>query len=330
MTHSSSSSRRALLGGITGAVSILGGAAAQAQAFPTRAVRVIVPFPPGGAADVLTRLLSEPLSRELAQPLVVENRIGSGGRIGTEAAARAAPDGYTMLMGSQATNSINPELYRDATFDPSRDLVPVGLVGGVGSVVYVRNSLDVRTVAQFLEHARQRPGELTYGSAGNGSVSHLTTALLEALARIRMTHVPYRGTPAATTDLLAGRIDLMTDPITSALPHVQAGAVRALAVTTAQRQPALPDVPTLAEAGVPGYEAVSYYGFFAPGGVPAEPLARLRSACARIVSDPVTGRRLEEQGIVRLGLTPEEFAAYVAADRQRWGRVIRDANITVN
>jgi tripartite-type tricarboxylate transporter receptor subunit TctC len=200
----------------------------------------------------------------------------------------------------------------------------------VGSVVYVHNRLDVRTLQELLERARQKPGELTYGSAGNGSGSHLTTALLEDMARIRMTHVPYRGTPAATTDIIAGRIDLMSDPITTALPHVQAGAVRALAVTTPQRHPALPDLPTVAEAGVPGYEAVSYYGFFAPSGVPAEPLALLRSACAKIVADPVIGRRLEEQGIVRLGLNPQEFAAYVAADRQRWGRVIRDANITVN
>jgi tripartite-type tricarboxylate transporter receptor subunit TctC len=330
MTVSSFSGRRALLGGITGTVALLGRADGHAQAFPTRSVRIIVPFPPGGAADVLTRLMSEPLSRELGQAMVIENRVGSGGRIGTEAAARAAPDGYTILMGSQATNSINPELYRDNSFDPARDLVPVGLLGGVGSVVYVRNSLDVRTLQELLERARQKPGELTYGSAGNGSGSHLTTALLEAMARIQMTHVPYRGTPAATTDILAGRIDLMSDPITTGLPHVQAGAVRALAVTTPQRHPALPDVPTVAEAGVPGYEAVSYYGFFAPSGVPAEPLARLRSACAKVVADPATGRRLEEQGIVRLGLNPEEFAAYVAADRQRWGRVIRDANITVN
>lgn len=330
MTQSGFSGRRALLGGITGAMAMLGGGAVRAQAFPARAVRVIVPFPPGGAADVLTRLMSEPLSRELGQAIVIDNRVGSGGRIGTEAAARAIPDGYTILMGSQATNSINPELYRDNSFDPARDLVPVGLLGGVGSVIYVRNSLDVRSLQELLERARQRPQALTYGSAGIGSGSHLTTALLEAMAPIQMTHVPYRGTPAATTDIIAGRIDVMSDPITTALPHVLAGAVRAMAVTTPQRHPALPDLPTVAEAGVPGYEAVSYYGFFAPSAVPAEPLARLRSACAKIVADPVIGARLEEQGIVRFGLNPEEFAAYVAADRQRWGRVIRDANITLN
>jgi tripartite-type tricarboxylate transporter receptor subunit TctC len=330
MTEARFTSRRVLLGGMAGTAATLGVRAAHAQAFPSRSVRVIVPFPPAGAADVLTRVLSEPLSRELGQTIVVENRTGSGGRIGTEAAVRATPDGYTMLMGSQATNSINPELYRDSTFDPARDLVPVGLVGGVGSVVYVRNSLDVRTLEQLLERARQKPGELTYGSAGNGGGSHLATALLEAMAHIQLTHVPYRGTAPATTDLLAGRIDIMSDPITTALPHVQAGAVRALAVTTPQRHPALPDVPTVAEAGVPGYEAVSYYGLFAPSGVPAGPLARLRSACANVIADPVIGQRLEEQGIVRLGLNPDEFAAYVAADRQRWGRVIRDANITVN
>ncbi len=327
MTTSSQAGRRSL---IAAGLASLGATGAQAQAFPSRSVRIIVPFPPAGAADVITRLLSEAISRELGQSLVIENRTGSGGRIGTEAAVRATPDGYTMLMGSQATNSINPELYRDNSFDPARDLTPVALVGGVGSIIYVRNSLDVRTLQQFLERARQKPGELTYGSAGNGGGSHLSMALLEAMAQIRLTHVPYRGTAPATADLLAGRIDAMSDPITTALPHVQAGAVRALAVTTPQRFPALRDLPTVAEAGVPGYEAVSYYGFFAPAGVPAEPLARLRAACAKVIADPAMGRRLEEQGIVRLGLNPEEFAAYVATDRAHWGRVIRDANITVN
>lgn len=323
----SSLARRGL---IAASLASLGATGARAQAFPNRSVRVIVPFPPAGAADVITRLLAEAVSRELGQSLVIENRTGSGGRIGTEAAVRAAPDGYTMLMGSQATNSINPELYRDSSFDPARDLVPVALVGGVGSIIYVRNSLEVRNLQDLLALARRRPGELTYGSAGNGGASHLSMALLEAMAGIRMTHVPYRGTAPATADLLAGRIDAMSDPITTALPHVQAGAVRALAVTTPQRFPALPDLPTAAEAGVPGYEAVSYYGFFAPAGVAAEPLARLRTACAAAIADPGVARRLEEQGIVRLGLSPEQFAAYVATDRARWGRVIRDANITVN
>jgi tripartite-type tricarboxylate transporter receptor subunit TctC len=323
----SSLARRGL---IAAGLASLTATGARAQAFPNRSVRVIVPFPPAGAADVITRLLAEAVSRELGQSLVIENRTGSGGRIGTEAAVRAAADGYTMLMGSQATNSINPELYRDSSFDPARDLTPVALVGGVGSIIYVRNSLEVRTLQDFLALARRRPGELTYGSAGNGGASHLSMALLEAMAGIRLTHVPYRGTAPATADLLAGRIDAMSDPITTALPHVQAGAVRALAVTTPQRFPALPDLPTVMEAGVPGYEAVSYYGFFAPAGVPAEPLARLRAACAAAIADAGVARRLEEQGIVRLGLNPTEFAAYVATDRARWGRVIRDANITVN
>jgi tripartite-type tricarboxylate transporter receptor subunit TctC len=323
----SSLARRGLL---AAGLASLAATGARAQSFPARSVRVIVPFPPAGAADVITRLLAEAVSRELGQSLVIENRTGSGGRIGTEAAVRAAADGYTMLMGSQATNSINPELYRDSSFDPARDLTPVALVGGVGSIIYVRNSLEVRTLQDFLALARRRPGELTYGSAGNGGASHLSMALLETMAGIRLTHVPYRGTAPATADLLAGRIDAMSDPITTALPHVQAGAVRALAVTTPQRFAALPNLPTVAEAGVPGYESVSYYGFFAPAAVPPEPLARLRAACAAAIADAAVARRLEEQGIVRLGLNPEQFAAYVATDRARWGRVIRDANITVN
>jgi tripartite-type tricarboxylate transporter receptor subunit TctC len=303
---------------------------AQGTSFPNRSVRVLVPFPPAGAADVITRLLTEPLSRELGQSLVVENRSGGGGRIGTEAAVRAEADGYTMLMGSQATNSINPELYTDLPYDPAKDLVPVSMVGGVGSVLYVRQSLDIQTLPQLLERARQKPGDLTYGSAGNGGGSHLAMALLETMAKVQMTHVPYRGTAPATADVLAGRIDMICDPIPTGLPHVQGGRVRPLAVTTPERHPALPDVPTFAEAGVPGYEAVSYYGFFAPARVPASALAVLRAAVDKALVQPDVMRRLDEQGVARLGLTPAEFAAYVARDRARWGQVIRAAGITPN
>lgn len=300
------------------------------EPFPIRPVRVIVPFPPAGAADVITRLLADPLSRELGQPVVAENRSGAGGRVGTEAAVRAAADGYTMLMGSQATNSINPELYADLTYDPARDLVPVAMVGGVGSILYVRNSLDVHSFQQLLERARQKPGELTYGSAGNGGGSHLAMALLETMARVRMTHVPYRGTAPATADVLAGQIDMLCDPVPTGMPHVLGGRVRALAVTTPRRLPALPDVPTMAEAGVPGYEAVSYYGLFAPAGVPAERLSILRAASAKVIAEPAMARRLDEQGVVDLGLGPDAFAEYVAQDRRRWREVIRTAGITAN
>jgi len=183
----------------------------------------------------------------------------------------------------------------------------------------------VRTFQQLLERARQKPGELTYGSAGNGGASHLAMALLETMAKVRMTHVPYRGTAPATADLLAGQIDMLCDPVPTAMPHVSGGRVRALAVTTPQRLPGLPEVPTIAEAGVPGYEAVSYYGLFAPTGVPARPLSILRTASAKVIADPEMTKRLEEQGIMNLGLGPEAFAEYVAKDRKRWGDVIRAA-----
>lgn len=321
-------SRRHVIGAAA-ALALPGHARAQAG-FPSRPVRIVVPFPPAGAADVISRLLAEPLTRALGQPVVIENRSGGGGRIGTETAVRAAPDGYTMLMGSQATNSINPELYSDLTYDPARDLVPVAMVGGVGSVLYVRNSLDITSLRQLIDRARQRPGELTYGSAGNGGGSHLATALLETMADIRLTHVPYRGTAPATADVLAGQIDMLCDPIATGLPHVQGGRVRALAVTTPQRFPGLPEVPTFAEAGVPGYEAVSYYGLYAPVGLPPAVLAKLREAATAAIADPPTSRKLAEQGMVDLRLNPEQFAAYVAEDRRRWGQVIRSAGITPN
>ncbi|TDR93505.1 Bug family tripartite tricarboxylate transporter substrate binding protein [Enterovirga rhinocerotis] len=298
-----------------------------AQEYPNRPIRLIVPFPPAGAADVISRILGEPLSRMLGQQVVVDNRAGAGGRIGTEAAVRAEPDGYSIFMGSQATNSINPELYDKLPFDPAKDLTPVAAVGGVGSVLYVRNSLDIQTFPQFLERARSKPGGMTYGSAGNGGGSHLAMALLETMARIQLVHVPYRGTAPATTDVLAGQIDMLCDVITTGLPHVRAGSVRALAVTTPQRHPALPDVPTMAEAGVPGYEAVSYYGLFAPTAVPPAILATLRGTVAKVLADEAMARRLGELGIEPLGLTPDAFAEYVARDRRRWGEVIRGAGI---
>ena len=323
--------RRALLGAqLAGlAAGFAGPRAGRAnEPFPSRPVRVIVPFPPAGAADVITRLLAEPLSKELGQPVLAENRSGAGGRVGAEAAVRAPADGYTMLMGSQATNSINPELYADLPYDPAKDLVPVAMVGGVGSILYVRSSLDVRSFQQLLERARQRPGELTYGSAGNGGGSHLAMALLETMAKVRMAHVPYRGTAPATADVLAGQIDMLCDPVPTAMPHVSGGRVRAIAVTTPRRLPGLPDVPTMAEAGVPGYEAVSYYGLFAPTGVPDRVLSILQAASAKVVADREMAKRLEEQGIMNLGLGPGEFAEYVAKDRKRWGDVIRAAGIT--
>ncbi|WP_052389615.1 Bug family tripartite tricarboxylate transporter substrate binding protein [Belnapia moabensis] len=297
--------------------------------FPSRPLRLIAPFPPAGAADVISRLLAEPLGRALGQTVLVENRSGGGGRIGTEAAVRSPADGYTLLMGSQATNSINPELYSDLNYDPAKDLAPIAMVGGVGSVLYVRNSLDVISFQQLLERARQKPGELTYGSAGNGGGSHLAMALLELMAKVRMSHAPYRGTAPATADVLAGRIDMVCDPFTTGMPQVASGRVRALAVTTPQRYPGLPDVPTMAEAGVPGYEAVSYYGLFTPVGVPDWVLKKLRDTAARVIADPGVSAKLAEQGMVNLGLGPEEFAEYVAKDRKRWGEVIREAKITV-
>ena len=298
--------------------------------FPSRPVKIIAPFPPAGAADIISRLVGEPLSRALGQPVLIDNRSGGGGRIGTEVAVHSAPDGYTLLMGSQATNSINPELYHDLSYDPARDLVPVALIGGVGSVLYVRNSLDITSLQQLIDRARERPGTFTFGSAGNGGGSHLAMALLEAMAGIHLVHVPYRGTAPATTDVLAGQIDMLCDPITTGLPHVQAGRVRALGVTTPQRFPGLPNVPTFAEAGVPGYEAVSYYGLYAPAGVSADVLAKLRAATTTALADPTTHRKLAEQGMIDLQLDPGQFAAYVAEDRRRWGRVIRDAGITPN
>ena len=325
-------SRRTLLGamGVLPFLGMASAAEAADPAYPARPIKLVVPFPPAGAADIISRLIAEPLGRELGQNVVVENRSGAGGRIGTEAVVRSPADGYTLVMGSQATNSVNPELYTDLPYDPAKDLVPVAPIGGVGNVLYVRNSLDITTLQQLIDRARANPESLSYGSAGNGGSIHLAMALMENMTGVRMTHVPYRGTAPASADVIGNKIDMLCDVITTGVPQVMGGRVRAIAVTTPQRYPGLPDVPTFAEAGIPGYEAVSYYGLFAPAGTPAPVLATLRASALKVLSDQAIAKKLSEQGIVDLGLTPEAFAGYVAKDRQRWGEVIRKANITAN
>jgi tripartite-type tricarboxylate transporter receptor subunit TctC len=294
---------------------------------PDRPLRMIAPFPPGGASDLIARMVVEEMGLALGQPIAVENRTGAGGAIGTEAAARARPDGLTLLMGSQATHATNPALNPRPGFDPGTDTVVVAGVCGVPAVLVVNPAVPARSIAELVALARAKPGEIRYGSAGIGASTHLAAALFAHLAGIEMIHVPYRGTAPATQDLLGGRIEMMTDTLPTALPHIQAGRLRALGVSTIARSPSLPDVPSIAEAGIAGYEALNWYAVFAPAGTPAPILARLEAEIGAAVARPRFQQRLAEQGMLPLPGDRAALATYVAADRKRWTDLIQAANI---
>lgn len=297
---------------------------------PERPIRLVAPFPPGGASDLIARMLVEELGLAFGQPIAVENRAGAGGAIGTDAVVRARPDGLTLLMGSQATHATNPALNTRLGFDPMTDLAAIAAVCGVPAVLVVHPSVPAKTIQELVALAKAKPGGLRYGSAGIGASTHLAGALFAHLAGIEMTHVPYRGTALATQDLLGGRIEMMADTLPTALPHIQAGRLRALGVSTTTRSPSLPEVPTIAEAGVAGYEALNWYAVYAPVATPEPALARLHAEIVAAVARPRFQQRLAEQGMLPMGGSRAEVAAYAAADRKRWTDLVKAANISAD
>ncbi|MFN3449115.1 MAG: Bug family tripartite tricarboxylate transporter substrate binding protein [Roseococcus sp.] len=309
------------------AASALPAAAARANApwAPDRPIRLIAPFAAGGAADIISRIVAEELSPILGQQVVVENRTGAGGAVGTEFVVRARPDGHTLLMASQATHGIVPVIARLA-FDPATDTTPIANVAGVPAVLVVNNDLPARSFAEFAALLRARPGQLSYGSAGIGSSTHMTMALLLHKAGLDAVHVPYRGTALAMPDLIAGRLAAMTDTVTSGLPFVRDGRVRALGVSTARRLPVLPDVPALSEF-VPGYEVVNWYGLSGPAGMPAPVVATLHGAVQTLLARPAFRERLAGQGMEPLAMSTADYAAYIARDRAQWAELVRATGI---
>ncbi|WP_198374660.1 Bug family tripartite tricarboxylate transporter substrate binding protein [Neoroseomonas rubea] len=315
---------RRLLLGLAAGTALAGPAAAQGE-WPARSIRMISPFPPGGAADLLARALAEELTPVLRQSVVVENRTGAGGSVGTEATVRAAPDGYTLVMGSTGPLAINPALQR-LSYDPERDLAPIALVAAVASVLVVHPAVNARTLAELLALARAEPGRLNYGSSGIGSAQHLFAELVKQQANVDITHVPYRGTGPAMVDTVGGRLTMMFDTTPTALPHIRDGRVRPIAVTSARRDPALPDVPTIGET-LPGYEALGWYGILGPAGTPAAVVERMNREVNALLGRAEFRAKLAAQGVEPLAGTPAEFAALIARDRARWGEVIRRGNI---
>jgi len=303
--------------------------AAAAQAYPTKPVRIIVPFPAGGTTDIIARPIAQKLTETFKQTFLVDNRPGGGANIGAELAAKSPPDGYTLFMAS-TIHTINPSLYPKLAYDPVRDFAPITIIAETAQVLCVHPSVPVTTVKELVAYARQRPGQLNYSSAGNGSQPHLTAEMFRAMTGVDIVHVPYKGAPPAMTDLLAGQVALTFATAPSAVPHVKSGRIRALGVSTAQRITALPDVPTIAEAAVPGFESSGSNGLAAPAGTPPAIIERLNAAVVKIVKEPQMSAYLSGQGADPATTTPAEYAAYIKAEVAKWAKVVKDSGAKVD
>jgi len=300
-------------------------AARAADAYPAKPVRFVVAFPPGGGTDIIARAIAQKLAERIAQQVVVDNRPGAGGNIGTDIVAKSAPDGYTMLMGSAGPLAINASLFGKMPFDPIKDLAPVTLAASTPNVLVVHPSLRVATVKELIALAKARPGEINFASSGHGTPAHLAGELFNSMAGVKMVHVPYKGAAPALADLLGGQVQLMFSTMPPALPHVKDGKLRALAVTSAKRSPAAPDLPTLDEIALPGFEANTWHGVVVPAGTPATIVARLNREIVAILHLPDVVERFSSQGAEALGSTPEEFAAYIRSETLKWAKVVRDS-----
>jgi tripartite-type tricarboxylate transporter receptor subunit TctC len=299
---------------------------APAQGYPAKPVRLIVPFPAGGPSDALGRILGPRLAEQLGQQIVIDNRVGANGNVGAEVAAKSPPDGYTLLMvvSSFATN---PALYPKLAFDPLRDFVPVSLLTAAPLVLVTHPTLPVKTVKDLIALARARPDELNYGAAGNGAGGHLAMELFKGMTGVRMTTIVYKGGAQAITDVIAGQIHLTVNNPLIVLPHVKTGRLRAIAVTSAERLAATPELPTIAEAGVTGYEASLWYGIVLPAGAPAALVSRLNAELVKVLQSPDTRERLAPEGVRIIGSTPEQFGEHLRRESVKWTKVIRDARI---
>lgn len=304
--------------------------AAHAQSYPAKPVTIVVPFAAGGTTDILARVIGQALNKELGQSVLVDNRAGAGGNIGAQLAAKAVPDGHTLFMGTVGTHAINQSLYRKLPFDPVKDFAPLTRVAMVPNLLVAHPGKPYKNVKELVAYAKANPGKVNFGSSGSGSSIHLSGELFNALAKVDMVHVPYKGSAPAVTDLVGGQIDVMFDNMPSAIQHVRSGRLRALAVTTAKRSPELPDVPTIAEAGVPGYEATSWFGMFAPAGTPAPVVARLNAALVKVLADPAVKKKLAEQGAEPYSETPEQFAEFIRKESAKWSKVVKESGASAD
>jgi len=297
--------------------------AALAQSYPSRPIHFIVPYPAGGPLDTIARLLGQKVSENVKQPVIVENKPGAGGNIGADFVAKSPPDGYAILMGAVATHAINPTLYANIPYDPVRDFAPITQVASTPNVLVVNPSIPVSNVKEFVAYAKANPGKLNFGSGSTGSAGHLAGELFKSMAGVDMTHIPYKGAAPAMQDLIGGQIQLMFDNLASALTQVRAGKVKALAVTTAKRSNLAPDLPTIAESGLPGFDISTWFGIFAPGGTPPEVVARLNTEFTRALAMPDIREKMLNLGAEPVSSTPEQFAAYIRSEAEKYARVVK-------
>ncbi len=303
---------------------------AGAQAQSPKPIRLICPFPPAGAVDIASRAIAAELSKILGQTVTVENRPGAGGNIGGAEAARAAPDGTTLFMTTSGINAINPALYAKMPFDPIKDLTPVAALVSLSNVLVVHPSVKANSVADILALARAEPGKMNYASSGNGTSIHMSGEMFKHLTKVDIVHIPYKGSAPAVSDLLGGQVMMMFDNIPSALPHIKTGKLRALAVTGAKRDPLLPDVPTVAEAGVPGYESGVWFGIAVPAATPKEEIARINDAAVKGTKSPEFVKRMTELGYSIIGSTPEQMAEMNKLETARWGPIVKASGAKVD
>ena len=311
------------------AVSVIEGAAAQEAAYPTKPIRLIVPYAPGGNADVVSRILAARISPSLGQQIIVDNRAGAGGNIGAELAARAPADGYAIVLGTN-THAINMSLYAKPGYDLVKDFAPISLVSSAPLVLMVHPSVPAKNVRELIALAKASPGKLNYGTGGSGSSAHIATELLKTQTGVDLVHVPYKGVAQATTDLIAGQVQVMFNATSTALDHMRSKRVRGIAISSAKRSPLAPDLPTVAESGVPGYEAVIWQGVLAPAATPKTIVDRLHGEIVKALASNEVQKQFDSAGVVPISSTPAEFHAYLTSETAKWGRVVKAAGAKVD
>ena len=321
-------SRRNFLAAAAALIVVSTATAGLAQSYPSKPVRVVVPYPPGGSTDIVARVIGEQLSQSMGQRFVVDNRPGAGGNIGMQLAAGAEPDGYTVVVGTTA-HAINMTLFKDLPYDTVKDFEPIALLTEIPLILVVNPAVEAQSVADLIALAKERPGTLNVASSGNGQSTHLAAEMFNAMAGIKLTHVPYKGSAPAITDVMAGHVQLMFDTVMSALPHVQAGKLRALAVSGAERAPVAPDVPTIAEAALPGYEAIAWNGLFAPAGTPRAIIDQLNAEVVRALQSEKVKEQLASLGATARPTTPSDFSTYVRDEVAKWAKVVKESGATV-
>lgn len=299
-----------------------------AQAYPAKPIRLVVPFPAGGATDILARALSQKLGEKIGQTVVVENRPGAGGTIGADLASKAAPDGYTLLLATSSTHSIGPAINPKITYNAETDFTPIAYVASSPNIVVVPNTLPVKTMREFIDYARKNPGKLNYASSGNGTIVHLTTEYFKAQSDTFILHIPYRGTALAIPDLVSGKVDVLFDSYVTGMPHVKDGKLRALAVTSAKRSALAPDLPTVAET-LPGFDSITWFGLYGPKGMPQDLAAKVNQAVNAALADADVKERFARLGAEPAGGAPQAFAEMVKADNAKWKKIIADRKLSV-